>query len=115
MSDEELFEENKKLKEKIELLEKALYRKHTNNRDAYIQIKDLIAQKIEKEVPQDVVGNRRSNSARRQAQRQCMNDLKWDLRVRNVADFTEEHIEQAKKYLETYKVSEKYKNINKGG
>ena len=33
-----------------------------------------------------------------------MVDLKWELRVRTVSDFKDEHIEKAKQYLENYKV-----------
>lgn len=39
--------------------------------------------------------------------RKLTDDIKWDLHVRETKDFKEEHIEQVKEYLKTYKF-EKY-------
>ncbi len=46
---------------------------------------------------------------RQAAEKQIMSDLKWDLRIRKVSDFRDEHIEKAKEYIDNYVIPEELK------
>ena len=97
---EDLLEENKKLKEKVAELEAIINRGSSGNTGAYSIIRGMIIQKVEKEVniPEHLESWQKKDT-RQRAERQIMRDLKWDLRVRNIADFRSEHIEKAREYI----------------
>lgn len=101
--------DNKKLKEKINELEELLKRKGGSNLRAYNEIRTMIIRKANKEVEADIVDGEERNWSRQRVEKQIMSDLKWDLRVRRVADFRDEHVEQAKEYLEKYKIPDELK------
>lgn len=109
MSEQELINENKILKEKIAFLEKIVNRGSSGNTSAYNAIRLMIIEKVEKEVPFDIISGQQKKWTRERAERKAMSDLKWDLRVRNISDFRSEHIEPAKQYLKDYKIDDIYK------
>ena len=110
MSEQELIEENKKLKERIVFLEKTLSRGNTGNTSAYNAIRLMIMEKVEKEVDiPDTLLDWQKKDTRAKAERQIMADLKWDLRVRTISDFRVEHIEPAKEYINNYILSDDLK------
>lgn len=108
--EEQLRRENQELKERIAFLEKTLARGKSGNTSAYNQIRTMINEKVEKEVEQDTLNNGNTyNWARKRAEKKIMSDLKWDLHIRTVADFSMEHIEPAKEYINNYALEEEYK------
>jgi len=109
MSSEELIAENDKLKERIAFLEKLVNRGSSGNTRAYNAIRMMIIEKTEKEVPLDIIDGKEKNWTRREAERQIMSDLKWELRVRNISDFRLEHIEPAREYIDKYILPEELK------
>lgn len=110
MSEQELLEENKQLKERIALLESIVNRGSSGNTSAYNAIRLMIIEKVNKEVelPETLEGWQKKDT-RARAERQIMRDLKWDLRVRNISDFRSEHVEQAKEYIAKYILPEELK------
>lgn len=107
---EELQDENKRLKEKIAELEAIINRGSSGSTGAYSIIRGMIIQKVENEVEiPEKLETWQKKDVRQRAERQIMRDLKWDLRVRNIADFRPEHIEKAKEYIERYILSEDLK------
>ena len=109
MNNEELIVENVKLKERIEFLENIMKKGSRENTRAYNEIRLMIVQKAEKEVETDIVNGQEKNWTRKTAEKQIMSDLKWDLRIRRVADFRDEHIEPAKEYINNYILPEELK------
>lgn len=107
---EEIIEENKKLKERVKELEQILARKSGSSSRAYDEIRTMIINKVSKEVdlPPELE-EWKNKDVRCRAERQIMSDLKWELRVRRVTDFRDEHIEPAKEYIENYTLSEELK------
>ncbi len=107
---EEILEENEKLKERIQELELLLKRKSGSNTRAYDEIRTMIISKVNKEViiPENLEEWQKRDDKSR-AERQIMSDLKWDLRIRRIQDFRDEHIEQAKEYINKYILSEELK------
>lgn len=101
---DELLQENKALKERIEFLEKVLHRGNAGNSTAYTSIRLMIIEKVDKEFDATKFENWRRKSEIQKVQRQIMRDLKWELRVRQISDFRTEHIELARKYIEDYKI-----------
>lgn len=102
---EELEEENRRLK-------KMLNGNRSTKAGVYNEIRQMIIMKVEDEkVPLDYneLNGKWYDWTRKCAERQIMRDLKWDLRVRVVTDFAEEHIEPAKEYIENYVLPERYK------
>jgi len=94
---EEIIEENKKLKERVEFLERLLNRKNSGHSSAYNAIREMIIQKVEKEVSiPEYLEDWQKKDTRQRAERQIMSDLKWEIRVRRIEDFRSEHIEPAK-------------------
>lgn len=55
-----------------------------------------------------------SSYQKRDMMRKMTDDIKWDLHVREIKDFKEEHIEQVKEYLKTYNASIYYEDYRKG-
>ena len=110
MSNEELIEENKKLKARISFLENTLNRGNTEKSSAYNAIRLMIIEKVDKEVkiPENLE-NWQKKDTRQRAERQIMRDLKWDMHIRTINDFKTEHIEQAKEYINDYVLSEDLK------
>lgn len=110
MSEQELIEENGKLKERIQELELLLKRKSGGSSRAYDEIRAMIIKKVDKEVelPNNLEEWQKKDD-RQRAERQIMSDLKWDLRVRRIQDFRDEHIQQAKEYIDTYILSDELK------
>jgi len=51
---------------------------------------------------------------KRDMMRKMTDDIKWDLHVREIKDFKEEHIEQVKEYLKTYNAGIYYEDCRKG-
>lgn len=110
MSESELLEENKKLKERIEFLESIVNRGSSGNTSAYNAIRLMIIEKVQKEVELiEHLEGWQNKDTRQRAERQIMRDLKWDLRVRNISDFRMEHIEIARKYIDEYVIPEELK------
>ena len=107
---EEIIEENKKLKERIEELEVILQRKRGSSSRAYDEIRAMIIKKVDKEIekPEQLL-DWQIKDDRQRVERQIMSDLKWDLRIRRIQDFRDENIEQAKEYLEKYIIPEALK------
>lgn len=107
---EEILEENKKLKERVKELEEILKRKNGSNSRAYDEIRAMIITKVSKEINiPEYLQNWQKKDLRNRAERKIMSDLKWDLRVRRVTDFRDEHIELAKDYIDKYVISEELK------
>lgn len=107
MSEQELLEENQKLKERVEFLERIINRGSRGNTSAYNAIRTMIVEKVEKEYDLTQFSNLKDWQIKHKKEvkeRNIMSDLKWDLRVRNISDFRAEHVEQAKQYLENYKI-----------
>lgn len=109
MSEQKLMAENGKLKERIKELELLLQRKSSGSSRAYDEIRAMIISRVNDEVEADVVNGEVKDWTRKVAEKQIMSDLKWDLRVRRVSDFRDEHIQQAKEYLSNYVIPENLK------
>lgn len=110
MSESELLEENKKLKERVAFLESIINRGSSGNTAAYNTIRMMIIEKVQKEVEQpENLKDWQNKDTRQRAERQIMRDLKWNLRVRNISDFRSEHIEAAKQYISNYVLPEELK------
>lgn len=109
MSYEELEKENKDLKERVQELELLLKRKSAGSSRAYDEIRAMIIRKVDKEVEIDIIKGQEKRWTRKIAEKQIMSDLKWDLRIRRVADFRDEHIQPAKEYIENYVLSDELK------
>lgn len=107
MSESELLEENKKLKEENEELKRLMKSRITaGSMTPYQIIASTISHKVYEEV-KDSFGQMTKQSLKRK----IMEDLKWELRVRYANDFKEEHIEPAKEYINNYKIDEFYKKV----
>lgn len=110
MSEQELINENNALKERIQELELILKRKSSGSSRAYDEIRAMIIKKVDKEVNiPDYLEEWQKKDTRQKAERQIMSDLKWDLRIRRIQDFRDEHIQPAKEYIEKYVLSEELK------
>lgn len=107
---EELIKENQELKERIQELELLLKRKSGSSSRAYDEIRAMIINKVSKEVnvPESLEDWQKRDD-RQRAERQIMSDLKWDLRIRRIQDFRDEHIEPAKEYIANYILPEELK------
>lgn len=110
MSEQELIEENKKLKERVAFLESVVNRGNSGNTSAYNAIRLMIIEKVDKEVeiPDNLLDWQKKDT-RQVAERKIMSDLKWDLRVRTISDFRAEHIQPAKEYIKNYILSNELK------
>ncbi len=107
---EEIIERNKKLEERVKELEELLKRKNSGSSRAYDEIRAMIISKVNKEVDMpDTLKEWQKKDLRSRAERQIMSDLKWDLRVRRIQDFRDEHIEPAKEYVDKYIIPEELK------
>ena len=110
MSEQELWEENERLKERVAFLESVVARGNSGNTSAYNAIRMFIIEKVNKEVTiPDNLQAWQKKDTRQNAERKIMRDLKWDLRVRTISDFRAEHIQPAKEYVEKYILPEEYK------
>ncbi len=110
MSNEELIAENGKLKERVKELELLLKRKSNGSSRAYDEIRAMIITKVDKEIEiPDYLEDWQKKDNRQRAERQIMSDLKWDLRIRRIQDFRDEHIEKAKEYINNYVIPEELK------
>lgn len=108
--EDEILEENKRLKERVAFLEGIVNRGNSGSTSAYNSIRLMIVEKVQKEVEQpENLKEWMNKDTRQRAERQIMRDLKWDLRVRNVSDFRAEHIEQAREYISNYVLPEDLK------
>lgn len=85
MSNEELQEENKKLRERIAFLESVVNKGSTGNTSAYNEIRLMIIEKVGKEVeiPEYLLDWQKKDTKAR-AERQIMRDLKWDMHIRTI-------------------------------
>lgn len=104
----ELRKENERLRERIVFLESIVNKGSTGNISAYSAIRMMIVEKVNKEYDLTQFNNFEDwqiKHKRQVKERNIMSDLKWDLKVRRIADFREEHIEKAKQYLENYKIN----------
>lgn len=106
---EEVLEENKRLKERVAELEGLLERTKGSSTRAYSEIRIMIIKKVNNEVEADIINGVSHNWTRKRAEKKIMSDLKWDLRIRLVSDFRDEHIEQAREYLSNYEIPEEFK------
>lgn len=106
---EEILEENKKLKERVAELEGLLERTKGSSTRAYSEIRAMIINKANNEVEEDIVNGTSHDWTRKRAEKKIMSDLKWDLRIRVVSDFRDEHISKAKEYLSNYVIPEDFR------
>lgn len=107
---ENLVEENRQLKERVKTLEELLRRKEGSNSHAYNEIRAMIINKVGEEIKlSDTLENWQKRDVRGRAEKQIMRDLKWDLRIRKVTDFRDEHIGPAKEYIDNYVISDELK------
>lgn len=104
MTEQELKEENKRLNERVAELEELLKRKSGSSARAYDEIRAMIITKARNEVEIDIVDGKERDWTRKIAEKRIMSDLKWDLRIRRITDFRDEHIKPAKEYLEKYEL-----------
>ncbi len=107
---EDILEENKRLKERVKELECLLQRKSNSNTRAYDEIRAMIINRVSKEV--DVSRLEKDwmkKDTLQRAERQIMKDLKWDLRIRTIKDFTSNDIEKAREYINNYELAEDLK------
>lgn len=106
MGNEELLEENTKLKERIQYLENIISRGNTGNSNAYNTIRGMIINKVANEYDlsqfEDLEDWQRKHK-KQVAERNLMSDVKWELKVRRISDFRTEHIKQAEEYINNYK------------
>lgn len=110
MNMQEVLDENCKLKERVKELELLLKRKSNGSSRAYDEIRAMIITKVDKEMEhQEGLLDWQKKDDRSRAERQIMSDLKWDLRIRRIQDFRDEHIEKAKEYIEEYILPEEIK------
>lgn len=112
MSEQDLIEENKKLKERIAYLENIIDRGNEGNSSAYNAIRGLIINKVATEynlAQFENLDNWQKKHKQQVAERNLMSDLKWALKVRRISDFRMQHIEQAKEYLAQYEIPEQYR------
>ena len=103
MSENELLEENKKLKERIEYLENIINRGNSGNCGAYNNIRGMIINKVQQEIDLSKYEEWQRKHKRQQFERQIMRDLLWEIRVRRVTELRPEHIKQAEKFIQYYK------------
>ena len=110
MSEEEILKENEALKARVQELEELIRRKSGGSPRAYDEIRAMIISKVSKEVsiPENLLEWQKKDT-RNRAERQIMSDLKWDLRIRRIQDFRDEHIAKAKEYIENYILPEELK------
>lgn len=110
MNEQEIIAENIKLKERVKELELLLQRKSNGSSRAYDEIRAMIIKKVDEEIekPEQLL-EWQIKDDRQRAERQIMSDLKWDLRIRRIQDFRDEHIELAKDYVEKYVLSDELK------
>lgn len=99
-----LEEENKKLKERITFLENIINRGSAGNTSAYNAVRLAIVEKVDKEADFSHYEEWQRKHKRKVLEMNIMRDLKWDLHIRNIADFRIEHIEPAKEYIANYKI-----------
>ncbi len=104
MTNEELERENQELKERIEFLEKIINKGNAGNSSAYNAIRLAIVEKVDKEFDVTKFEDWQRKWEIQKVQRQIMRDLKWDMHIRQISDFRQEHIEKAKEYIANYKI-----------
>lgn len=106
MSENELLEENKQLKERIKELELLLQRKSSGNSRAYDEIRAMIIKKVDNELIIPEEQKWRKDSYIKQKERQLMRDLLWEIRVRRVTELGTEHKKLAEEFINNYKIEE---------
>lgn len=94
---QKLKKENEELKNKVEK------NKFDKVKTAHEIISGIIAEKVYSTVRSDL-----SKYTKTSLKRKILESLKWHLQVRYADDLKEEHIEQAKKFIEDYKIAEFY-------
>lgn len=110
MSETELLEENKQLKERIDFLEDLLNKGNRGHTTAYNAVRAIIIEKVKKEVDISGISEQwKIDDTYKKAERRIMKDLQWDLRIRTTADFKSEHVKSAKEYIDQYILSEDLK------
>lgn len=103
MSNEELLEENQKLKERVKYLENILNRGNTGNISAYNTIRGMIINKVQNELIVPESQNWRKEGYIKQKERQLMSDLLWEIHVRRVSELKMENIKPAEEYIKNYR------------
>lgn len=106
MSEQELIEENKKLKERVAYLENIISRGNSGNCEAYNNIRGMIINKVQKEVDLSKYEEWQRKHKRQQFERRVMRDLLWEIRVRRISELRPEHIKPAEEFIEKYKFQE---------
>lgn len=106
MSESELLEENKKLKERVAYLENIINRGTSGNSGAYNNIRGMIINKVENEIDLTKYEEWQRKHKRQQFERQIMRDLLWGIRVRRVTELRPEHIKQAEEFIQNYRFEE---------
>lgn len=102
MSENEILEENKRLKERIQYLENIINRGNAGNSNAYNTIRGMIINKVQNEIDFTQYEEWQREHKRKQAERQIMRDLLWEIHVRRVTELRTEHIEQAENFIREY-------------
>lgn len=102
----EILEENKRLKERVQYLENILNRGNSSNSEAYSIIRGMIINKVKNELKIPEKQQWRKDSYIKQIERRVMKDLLWEIHVRRVAELRTEHIESAEKYIKNYVLPE---------
>ena len=104
---EELLKENQELKERIKYLEKILKRRSSLRTNPYDNVQELIKNRVNNEVmvPEELE-NWQKRDIQGKLRRQLVKDMKWDLRIKLVTDFTKEDISRAEEYINQYVFSE---------
>lgn len=93
-----------KLKKENEQLRKQVEKnKHERIKTAHEIISEMIVEKVNNIVRDDL-----TRYTRTALKREIIEALKWELRVRYANDLKNEHIEQAKKFIQDYKINEFY-------
>lgn len=106
MSEQELIEENKKLKERVAFLENIINRGNSGHCGAYNNIRGMIINKVQQEIDLSKYEEWQRKHKRQQFERQLMRDLLWEIRVRRVTELRTEHIKEAEEFIEKYRFKE---------
>lgn len=95
--------------ERIKFLENQATKSGKVSDRVYKQIGLMVAEKVEKEIPKDEIEGKTYEWTRERARRELKQDLRWDLRIRNIKDFAEEHLKPAEEYIKNYVFSDDLK------
>lgn len=107
MTNEELLARIEELESENKTLKNMLNRGSSGNSSAYTEIRMAIDKKVDEEYDISIFEDWQRKHKASVMRRKIMDDLKWDLRIRNVSDFRMEHVEPAKEYIKNYVIPNK--------